>query len=184
MKRSELEHGIRAACEVAGDDELIIIGSQAILAQCSDPPPEAMMSMEMDAYPRNHPHAADRIDAVLGERSMFHDTHGFYVHGVSPETAQLAEGWQERLVPIRNENTRGYTGWCLEAHDIAAAKLLAGREKDRVYVVALLRERLIDPDLIRNRVGEISGMSEVEQTVAMARLDRWVRLAEEERDRR
>lgn len=184
MKRSELEHGIRAACEVAGDNELVIIGSQAILAQHPDSPPEATLSMEMDAYPRNRPDAADRIDAVLGERSLFHDTHGFYVHGVGPETAQLATGWQERLVPIRNENTRGYTGWCLEAHDIAVAKLLVGREKDRVYVVALLRERLIDPDLIRNRVGEISGINEVEQTSAVARLERWVRLAEEDRDRR
>lgn len=33
MKRSELEHIIRASGEIAGDDEIVIIGSQAILGQ-------------------------------------------------------------------------------------------------------------------------------------------------------
>jgi hypothetical protein len=39
MKRSELEHVIRAACEVANVSELVIIGSQAILAQFPRPLP-------------------------------------------------------------------------------------------------------------------------------------------------
>jgi dihydrofolate reductase len=38
MQRSELEHLIRASGEVAGDDEIIIIGSQAILGQFPDAP--------------------------------------------------------------------------------------------------------------------------------------------------
>jgi hypothetical protein len=31
VKREQLEHVIRAAAEVAGDDEIVVIGSQAIL---------------------------------------------------------------------------------------------------------------------------------------------------------
>ena len=38
MKRAQLEHIIRAACTIADDDELVIIGSQSILAQFPDPP--------------------------------------------------------------------------------------------------------------------------------------------------
>ena len=33
MTRAQLEHVIRAACTIADDDELIVIGSQAILGQ-------------------------------------------------------------------------------------------------------------------------------------------------------
>ena len=33
MKRHELEHIIRAACTIANDDELIIIGSQSVLGK-------------------------------------------------------------------------------------------------------------------------------------------------------
>ena len=38
MRRSELEHLIRAAGAIAGDGELIIIGSQSILGQFPTPP--------------------------------------------------------------------------------------------------------------------------------------------------
>lgn len=42
------------------------------------------------------------------------------------------------------------TGHCLEAHDLAASKLAAWRDKDREFVRILLRERLIEPNrLIR-----------------------------------
>lgn len=128
MRRSELEHAIRAACDLVNTDELVIIGSQAILAQFPNAPGELTFSREVDLYPKENPEAADVIDAVLGERSMFDDTFGYYVHGVGPETAILPEGWTTRLVPISNENTRNCTGWCIEAHDLAAAKLAAGRE--------------------------------------------------------
>ena len=33
MQRSELEHVIRASGEIAGDDEIVVIGSQSILGE-------------------------------------------------------------------------------------------------------------------------------------------------------
>jgi len=39
MTRDELEHAIRAACEVAGDAEVWVFGSQAILGQFPDASP-------------------------------------------------------------------------------------------------------------------------------------------------
>lgn len=48
MKRSELEHVIRASAQIADDDELIIIGSQAILGQFPDAPEELCVSNERD----------------------------------------------------------------------------------------------------------------------------------------
>lgn len=61
MNRTQLEHLIRAAGAIAQDDELVIIGSQAIHGQVAQPPSEALMSMEADVYPRNHPERADLI---------------------------------------------------------------------------------------------------------------------------
>ena len=40
MTRDQLEHAIRAACDVAEDTELIVFGSQAILGTFPDPPEE------------------------------------------------------------------------------------------------------------------------------------------------
>ena len=36
MTRAEREHAIRAACDVAQDDEVYVFGSQAILGQFPD----------------------------------------------------------------------------------------------------------------------------------------------------
>ena len=38
MTRSELEHLIRAAADIANDDDIVVIGSQAILGQFPDAP--------------------------------------------------------------------------------------------------------------------------------------------------
>ena len=42
-----------------------------------------------------------------GEASMFQETHGVYAQGVGQRTARLPAGWQDRLIPILNENTAG-----------------------------------------------------------------------------
>ena len=44
---------------------------------------------------------------------------------------------------------------CLEAHDLVASKLVAGRPKDFEFVAALLREQLVDPAVVLERVGEL-----------------------------
>ena len=48
MNREQLEHAIRAACEISKDDELYIFGSQAILGQFPDAPEFLRQSIEVD----------------------------------------------------------------------------------------------------------------------------------------
>jgi hypothetical protein len=44
--------------------------------------------------------------------SSFHQTYGFYVHGVALDAALLPEGWQDRAVPVADEiGTPGKGGW-------------------------------------------------------------------------
>jgi hypothetical protein len=156
MNRKQLEHVIRAGGDVCGDEDLVIIGSQAVLGQFPDAPEALLSSMEVDLFPRNRPERTSDIDGAIGELSPFHTTHGYYAHGVSEETASLPSGWKERLVPISTEQTRGITGWCLEVHDIAVSKLIAAREKDIQFVECLLDRKLIDLDTLAARLDTIS----------------------------
>lgn len=60
MRRRDLEHLIRAAATVADDDDIVIVGSQSVLATLTDPPDALTISDEADVYPRNH---ADIVSA-------------------------------------------------------------------------------------------------------------------------
>lgn len=155
MRRSELEHAIRAACTIIDRREVVVIGSQSVLGTwCEDDlPARATLSNEADIMaPDEDPavvrHLADVLDGAAGEFSLFHQTHGYYIDGVDLGTAVLAVGWRERLVAVCNANTRGYTGWCLDPHDLCIAKLAAYRSKDREFVAAMIEAHLIDPQIV------------------------------------
>jgi hypothetical protein len=177
MTREQLEHAIRAACDVAEDTEIWIFGSQAILGTHPNAPESLRRSVECDVAPKNHPERVDRVDGALGELSLFHRTHGFYVHGVALETAKLPAGWEGRTVRIQNRNTRGYVGYCIETHDLAASKLAAFRERDRAFVRILLVEDLADPQTLTERIRTLP-VAGAQQD----RLIRWVRVTQQELD--
>lgn len=155
MRRAELEHVIRAAAAVAEDEEIVVIGSQAILGQFPDAPASLLVSREADIYPRNHPERGDEIDGSLGDGSYFDSSYGYYAHAVGPETATLPAGWEGRLIEVRNPNTGGATGWCLEIHDLLLSKCVAGRERDWDFVGEALRHHLADAEELRHRAGEL-----------------------------
>ena len=173
MRRDELEHLLRAAGDVLGETDLIVVGSQAVLATAPEweLPHEAMMSVEADMLPVDDPdeHKADLVDGVLGEGSMFHETFGVYAQGVGPSTITAPAGWRDRLIPYRNENTNGVTGWCLEIHDLWTAKIAAAREKDYSFCRALLRAGLVDPDVLHDRARTV-GLDDKRQGLLEARV--------------
>lgn len=173
MHRQQLEHIIRAAAGITGASEFVIVGSQAVLGQFPQAPDELLVSIEADVFSLRDPADSDLIDGSIGEGSPFHQTFGYYAHGVSVETAVLPSGWRDRLVPVRNENTGGGTGLCLEIHDLAISKLVAGREKDVDFLGGLLRHRLVKLPVIRERLNNTNLIAERLQT-CLARLDRLV----------
>jgi hypothetical protein len=144
VKRADLEHIIRASASVADDDELLVFGSQAVLAQFPDAPDEMLRSDEADICPKNRPERWELIDGALGELSPFHEAFGYYAQGVEVGVATLPAGWQERLVPLSTPSTRGATGYCLELHDLLISKYVANREKDRRYCRAAANAGLCD----------------------------------------
>lgn len=155
MRRSELEHVIRAAADVAGDDELVIVGSQAILGQFPDAPESMLMSREADIYPKNHPERADEIDDSLGDGSYFDSSFGYYAHAVGPETAKAPADWADRLIPVQSENTGNAIGWCLEVHDLVLSKCAARRERDWDFAREALRHNLVDAAELQHRAAAL-----------------------------
>lgn len=165
MKRSDLEHILRASKSITGENEFVVIGSQSILGAFPDAPRELRQSMEADLYPRHKPELAGLVEGSLGELSTFEQTFGYRCDGVSPDTAVLPPDWESRLIPVQNPNTDGAIGWCLDPHDLAYSKLAARRQKDLAFVSALLNFKMIRlsrlhqlielaPADLRNRLNE------------------------------
>jgi hypothetical protein len=165
MKRSELEHLIRAAGAIADDSEIVVIGSQAILGQFPDAPSALLVSAEADLFPLHHPELADLIDGSIGEGSQFHELFGYYAQGVGERTAVLPKGWRQRLVRIENANTRGVAGLCLEVHDLAVAKHVAGRDKDIEFTRELARQGMTDGKTLLARLKDTEVPGEVRKII-------------------
>ncbi len=159
MRREDLEHVIRAAAAVSGCSDIVVIGSQAILAQHPNAPAALLFSQETDVYPREDPERAIYIDGAMGDGSQFHETFGYYAHGIGPETVTAPTGWEARLVPVRviraPASDGEATGWCLEAHDLVLAKCAAGRERDWEFAREAMLHRLVESDELLRRVSDL-----------------------------
>jgi hypothetical protein len=155
MRRSELEHLIRAAAAITNEYEIVVVGSQSLLGAVPEPSALLVESMEADVYPLHRPDLADLIDGAIGEGSPFHDCFGYYAQGVGPETAILPAGWQDRLVRIQNPNTDLKVGLCLEPHDLAASKLAAGRDKDWAFVAEMVSSRVVEQSTLLQRIAQL-----------------------------
>jgi hypothetical protein len=184
MRRDQLQHAIRTACQITGAQEVIVVGSQAILGTYDEAqlPRAATMSVEIDVLPiadtdEESVRLADLIEGVAGEFSPFEQTHGFSIDGVDMTTSALPTGWRERLVRVQNANTAAptgtpqFTGWCLDKEDLCVAKLCALREKDQNFVAALLDAGLVDAATIAARLPTVPEQFQPGSVRALSWLD-------------
>lgn len=159
MKREELAHILRAAADVTGDGDILVIGSQAILASYeeSELPLEATASIEADIafLDDEKEEKADRVDGAIGEASMFHETNGYYGQGVSVSTAVLPTGWEDRVVRFVWGDPGKANAVCLDPHDLVLAKLAAGREKDIDFARALMRHKRVEASSLIDRLEDL-----------------------------
>jgi len=186
MRRDQLEHAIRTACQIIDRSEVIVVGSQAILGTFREDalPADATMSVEVDILPiadgnDETARLADLIEGVAGEFSTFEELHGFSIDGVDLETSALPDRWRDRLVKVQNANTAApagrpqFTGWCLDKEDLCVAKLCAFREKDCNFVAALLEAGLVDAGVILERLLSVEERRRPDADRAVAWLESW-----------
>ena len=82
------------------------------------------------------------------------------------------QGGKARTIAVSHPvRTRGNVGHCIEAHDLAASKLAANRDKDREFVTILLAERIIDGDVLLERIATLPISDELRERRAL-----WVRI--------
>jgi hypothetical protein len=84
--------------------------------------------------------------------------------------------WKQRTVSVSDPiSTRGKTGLCVEAHDLAASKLAAYREKDKEFVRLLLIEKMIDANILMERISALDVKEQLRK-----RLFYWLKITSEE----
>ena len=156
MTREQLAHVLRAVSQIAGDPDVLVIGSQSILGSYPEDalPPEATGSMEVDTAFLSDPGEtkSDLVDAMIGELSNFHNEFGYYPQGVSVNTGVFPAGWRDRLVAYETASTAPGRGLCLEPHDCVLGKLVRFEEKDRDFAAALVKEGLIGLAILDDRL--------------------------------
>lgn len=81
-------------------------------------------------------------------------------------------GWQDRLVVVSSPNTRLVRGWCLEVHDLAIAKLIAGRERDLDFAEALHRHGMAQVEVLSERLA-VTGLEAPIRALVAARIARY-----------
>jgi hypothetical protein len=143
MKKQQVDHVLRAAGEITGEKQFIIIGSQSLHGKYPDLPDEILLSAEVDLIARNDPKKTESLN-FIGVYSRFHETHGYYADPVDESTATLPRGWKGRLVNLPPGDTKGVSGLCLDPNDLAIAKYVARREKDIVFTRALAARGLVE----------------------------------------
>jgi hypothetical protein len=132
MKKQQVDHVLRAAGEITGETQFIIIGSQSLHGKHPNLPDELVMSFEVDLIAKKGPDRTEWLN-MIGQDSRFHETHGYYADPVDEKMATLPKGWKGRLVNLPPGDTAGVSGLCLDPHDLAIAKYVARREKDIVF---------------------------------------------------
>ena len=72
-------------------------------------------------------------------------------------------------------STRNKTGLCVETHDLAASKLAAYREKDKEFVRLLLIEKMIDANILMERISALDVQEQLRK-----RLLYWLKITAKE----
>ena len=164
-----MAHIVRAAARIANDHEVIILGSQSVLAtaEADDLPEAVTLSVEADVafWGDDDAAKADDVDGAIGELSSFHEMNGYYAQGVTISTAVLPEGWQTRVIVFSRPDTEPGRGLCLEIHDLVVSKLVAGRPKDLEFAEALLAVGMVEESVLVERAATIDRPDEIIRVV-------------------
>ena len=156
MTLDSLQHLVRAVRALADDCEVIVLGSASLLATWPDlgiPGAPLASTFDADLCPQPFDETTARmLEEAMGEERAFHSRHGYHADILRDkifETFPL--GWQSRLVPVPDCTGAN----AIDPHDIAAIKLLIGRDKDIELVRYLGSKNLLSKDVVRQRLDSI-----------------------------
>lgn len=136
----ELIQQVRA---ITGTVELVIVGSHCLYAVTEQVPEVVARSVEADFL--LGPYSLElmmQVNADLGVASPYFKEFGNYADALGLASVTLPPGWETRLQPLTDGDNQ-IIAHCLELYDVAVSKLMAGRDKDWLFLSYLLDAQLI-----------------------------------------
>lgn len=161
---ADLDRAVRAIGYHFGTDTVFVIGSQAVLLDHPDAPAVMRTSGEIGAYPGNAADweaarpdslASEEINALFGEGSRFHETHGFYIDGVDEHTAKFPPDWRDRaIIRTIRDGARKIRVIAPGLYDLIVSKLHRLDPKDKDFIRACRGLQPLDVARIRHLLAE------------------------------
>jgi len=154
MRLDTLKHLAAAVAGVSEAEKVIIFGSASLLSSFPDLGDDygGPLARTFDADMIPLPFAEEMgnlLHLTFGESRAFHHHFGYYADIVRPLIFELfPKGWEDRLIPLHGVERV----FCLEPHDVAAAKCQAGRPKDVDLLALLIASGRLIPSLVTERL--------------------------------
>jgi hypothetical protein len=158
MRLDSLKHLARAAWGLVEAERIVVFGSASLLATYpelgDDHGGPLAKTFDADFVPEPWSEESGQLlHETLGEEEAFHIRYGYYADIIRPFAfEQFPKGWEDRLVPVPDVER----AFCLEPHDMAAAKCQAGRPKDVELLALLFSTGRLDPTLVKERLYDVS----------------------------
>lgn len=153
MNLAALQHLLRAAQALAENQSILVLGSASLLASFpelgnADGPLTSTFDADLCPDPFDEI-TAIMLDEALGENRAYYLRHGYHADILRSSILEtLPQGWRGRLVPVPGT----MAAHALDPHDLAAVKLLVGRQKDLAILKTLRDSKLIEAPVIAERL--------------------------------
>jgi hypothetical protein len=164
MKKQQVDHVLRAAGQITGEKQFIIIGSQSLHGKHPDLADDIVRSAEVDLVAKNDAWRSEWLN-VIGQDSKFHEQFGYYADPCDERTATLPKGWKGRLVNLPDGDTEGVRGLCLDPHDLAIAKYVAHRDKDVIFTHELANRGIVSRERLLGLLDQTAVSAELRDTI-------------------
>ena len=155
MNRKKLAHIIRAVSVITEEKNFVVVGSASVLLTSKNIPAAMLNTYEVDVYApgtKDEDMFSDIVEGSIGKGSQFDLTYKYYADGVSSKTATMPTDWQIRARTAEGLGLDGIQVRVPDINDIAIAKMMAWREKDRDWLQAGVQVKILDPRKMRERL--------------------------------
>ena len=164
MKKQQLDHVLRAAGRITGDKQFLIIGSQSLHGKHPDVPDDIARSVEAGLISKKNVDRTEWLNAI-GQDSPFHETSAITPTRWTRRRRRFPgvgrDGWS--ILPPGD--TEGVKGLCLDPHDLAIAKYVARREKDRIFTRELAVRGITERDRLLGLVDKTPVEEQVRERI-------------------
>lgn len=157
MRLDALKHLCRAVQVMCESERIVVFGSASILVshpelgETAESPLLLTFDADLIPFPFDE-EVGTMLDEAFGEDRAFHKKFGYHADIVRPKvTETFPHGWETRMRELLDVSGV----FCLDPHDMAAAKCLVGRKKDEEQISYLLGTGLLCRETLEQRITKL-----------------------------